>query len=611
MSHSCHDGARMSRDLSLTDHTPAPTVSRPVPVAKPGLGAPGLAPSRIPAGSSFPGAALAWRKPLARPSQIPVASAGKDGAGRPRSTSPVLDVVGKGGGRPLDLEVRADMEAQLGSDFSDVRIHAGDKAARSAAAISATAYTVANEVVFGRGYFDPASQDGKHRLAHELVHVQQQRHGVVPGADRIGGVTISDPAGPFEQEAEATAARVASGPSLRAAGDLRGHHRGKPRDQLTEGRSMQPSAALVQKQGLVQRQQASERIDAPRGSESDYRNAAQGYIGDYKAAAKDGVTEFTIALPGASIDWNSFWGNVAGNVVWALASFSTGGEAFIISIAGVGLSTVATYPTSASGFDKNAFITQADQRIDKYEDYLNDQVARVVSSVYAQSVSSNWNDNQTRLELLGRMFSDGEGTYYKTFSGGLPNVNQAAITASVKEELLVLANAEEPRQPSPGWEAIDTPIRDYHGYVMYSYKVPNEFTIRHVDAWTPEPPSVALVPSANIGDINKSMNEAQRHGFPNQAFDVSKFQCKRAINIYKSEPEDPTLMVELSESNTVVDTKGWHGAEDALGSPDYNRQAFGAYIVHKVWGPDGTPPKAASLGEAPAQFKLPEVTPAL
>jgi hypothetical protein len=136
------------------------------------------------------------------------------------------------------------MEARLASDFSDVRIHTGDKAAKSAEGISAMAYTVGNDVVFGRGYFDPASHEGRRRLAHELVHVQQQRQGPVSGTDSGGGVTISDPADSFERVAEATAARVASGPSLRTPGDLRGHHSGKPSDQRTEGRSVQRCGGL-------------------------------------------------------------------------------------------------------------------------------------------------------------------------------------------------------------------------------------------------------------------------------------------------------------------------------------------------------------------------------
>ena len=165
----------------------------------------------------------------ARPSQVPVASAGKGGGELPRRASPVLEVVGKGGGRPLDPVVQADMEARLESDFSDVRIHTGATAARSAAAISAAAYTVGHDVVFGQGSFDPASHQGRHRLAHELVHVQQQRQGAVACTDSGGGVAISDPADPFEREAAATAARVMASPPLRRWGrSLRGGQQARP-----------------------------------------------------------------------------------------------------------------------------------------------------------------------------------------------------------------------------------------------------------------------------------------------------------------------------------------------------------------------------------------------
>src|SRR2546421_12134148 len=37
--------------------------------------------------------------------------------------SPVLDVVGSGGGAPLDADTRADMESRLEHDFSEVRVH--------------------------------------------------------------------------------------------------------------------------------------------------------------------------------------------------------------------------------------------------------------------------------------------------------------------------------------------------------------------------------------------------------------------------------------------------------------------------------------------------------
>src|SRR5690606_22094672 len=96
-----------------------------------------------------------------------------DGSGR----SPVLDVVGRGGGSPLAPAVREDMESRLGADFSDVRIHTGGTAASSASAVGAHAYTVGRDVVFGAGKFDTTSTAGRTMLAHELTHVVQQRSG--------------------------------------------------------------------------------------------------------------------------------------------------------------------------------------------------------------------------------------------------------------------------------------------------------------------------------------------------------------------------------------------------------------------------------------------------
>ncbi|HEU4456312.1 MAG TPA: DUF4157 domain-containing protein, partial [Longimicrobium sp.] len=60
-------------------------------------------------------------------------------------------------GRPLDDETRRCMEPRFGHSFADVRIHADARAARSAAAVSAHAYTVGRDVVFGAGRYAPAS----------------------------------------------------------------------------------------------------------------------------------------------------------------------------------------------------------------------------------------------------------------------------------------------------------------------------------------------------------------------------------------------------------------------------------------------------------------------
>jgi hypothetical protein len=111
------------------------------------------------------------------------------------------------------------MGARLGADFSDVRIHTDVQAARSASALSARAYTVGNEVVFGDGAFAPDTAAGRHTLAHELTHVQQQRAGAVSGRDAGGGIALSDPADSFEQQAEAAAHRALTGPSGRGGAE--------------------------------------------------------------------------------------------------------------------------------------------------------------------------------------------------------------------------------------------------------------------------------------------------------------------------------------------------------------------------------------------------------
>lgn len=125
--------------------------------------------------------------------------------------SPVHDVISSGG-RPLEPEVRTDMEARLGHDFSDVRVHDDTTAAASATAVNAHAYTVGSNVVFQRDKYDPSTQEGKTTLAHELTHVVQQRSGPVDGTSAPGGIKISDPGDRYEREAAANADRVMSGP---------------------------------------------------------------------------------------------------------------------------------------------------------------------------------------------------------------------------------------------------------------------------------------------------------------------------------------------------------------------------------------------------------------
>jgi Domain of unknown function (DUF4157) len=80
-----------------------------------------------------------------------------------------------GAGVPLPESARAFFEPRFDTDFSEVRVHSGPDAARSAASVQARAYAFGRDVVFARGEYAPGSNAGKRLLAHELAHVVQQR----------------------------------------------------------------------------------------------------------------------------------------------------------------------------------------------------------------------------------------------------------------------------------------------------------------------------------------------------------------------------------------------------------------------------------------------------
>lgn len=109
--------------------------------------------------------------------------------------------------QPLDLATRAFMEPRFGHDFSRVRVHTDAKAAESARAVNALAYTVGRDVVFGKGRYAPQSSAGQRLIAHELTHVIQQGN----AAWTSGALQLGAPDTSHEQEA-----RNASQPEMAA-----------------------------------------------------------------------------------------------------------------------------------------------------------------------------------------------------------------------------------------------------------------------------------------------------------------------------------------------------------------------------------------------------------
>ena len=98
-------------------------------------------------------------------------------------------------GRPLAEHERP---APLGADFSQVRVHTGQRASESAGEVGAAAYTLGHDIVHPAGY-DPATIAGRRLLAHELAHVAQQQ---VPG--NVAGNKLLRQAAPARPPASAT-----------------------------------------------------------------------------------------------------------------------------------------------------------------------------------------------------------------------------------------------------------------------------------------------------------------------------------------------------------------------------------------------------------------------
>lgn len=95
----------------------------------------------------------------------------------PRADGPLLSLVRDVVASPaqeIDAQARAFLEPRFGHDFGRVRVHNDDRAAESARAVGALAFTIGQDVVFAKGQYAPHTASGQKLLAHELAHVVQQ-----------------------------------------------------------------------------------------------------------------------------------------------------------------------------------------------------------------------------------------------------------------------------------------------------------------------------------------------------------------------------------------------------------------------------------------------------
>ena len=98
----------------------------------------------------------------------------------------------------LQPQTRARMEPYFGQNLSRVRVHSDPAAAKSARAVSADAYTLGDDIVFGAGKYAPHTPGGEQLLAHEITHTLQQSG----EARDLNGLSIAPANSPAEREAD-------------------------------------------------------------------------------------------------------------------------------------------------------------------------------------------------------------------------------------------------------------------------------------------------------------------------------------------------------------------------------------------------------------------------
>ena len=100
-------------------------------------------------------------------------------------------------GHRIDPTAAGQLSSAFAHDFSTVRVHTDERAARSASALGADAYTHGDHIGFASGRYVPGTSRGLGLLAHEAAHVVQQARSGPP----LAGIAPHD--APSERSADA------------------------------------------------------------------------------------------------------------------------------------------------------------------------------------------------------------------------------------------------------------------------------------------------------------------------------------------------------------------------------------------------------------------------
>lgn len=246
---------------------------------------------------------------------------------------PIVHEVLRSPGQPLDAVTRAYMEPRFGHDFSGVRMHTDEKAAESARAVNALAFTVGRDVVFGAGQYAMETNAGKNLIAHELMHVIQQG---VPSMLPATSLSIDSPDSVFEQRATQFANRASqNSPSAMA--------------EMATATSKQTVSAVIQRQGSALARQS------PFGDEpTEMRQVLEASF----AAGKFGCANGTSAADcygrldaGARLILKSLYNRLTRFGLWSYISYAwgiwtrdSGGAQFVVKDSAKFLSALVSDP---------------------------------------------------------------------------------------------------------------------------------------------------------------------------------------------------------------------------------------------------------------------------
>lgn len=163
----------------------------------------------------------------------------------------------RGSGSPLPSQIAKSVGNKLGHDLSDVRIHTDSQSDKLARSVSSRAFTVGRDIFFKGGVFDPATQQGRETIIHELTHVVHQSGGKAQsGKLKLGAKDTA-----MEKEADKTGKSLAAKTSLGGVSTGAIQRSGSEEEELLQGqREPAIQRAGIEEEELLQGQPEEEEL---------------------------------------------------------------------------------------------------------------------------------------------------------------------------------------------------------------------------------------------------------------------------------------------------------------------------------------------------------------